>query len=184
VLYADKAAYRNLGLLIAAALFDRDPEPITVSLSHSASQIRRIVVETHGEANQPRLNVRPVALNYSPMPTDKHPWWRPGSRQAVDEGDLPGFFLTNEERLVVHETDWAKRDTVVGFGSDAGRARLAELLLDATRSSSQVNEFELEGEEGFRGVTHASCAVTLVLPGAFGWREDFRPPLESVPLGS
>jgi hypothetical protein len=52
-------------------------------------------------------------------------------------------------------------------------ARLTELLLDASRPSSQVNEFHLEGEGGFRGVAPFSCEVRLWLPGSFGWNDEF-----------
>jgi hypothetical protein len=108
------------------------------------------------------------ALNYRTSDVAKHPFG-----DAVDPRDLPSFLLTNEAECVTQEADWEKRDTVIGFGSDLGMAFLTELLLDASRSSSRVNEFQLEGEGGFRGVAPFSCEVRLWLPGSFGWKDEF-----------
>jgi hypothetical protein len=47
--------------------------------------------------------------------------------------------------------------------------RLAELLLDAGRPDNRVEEYELEGEGGFRGVGLHSAEAYLSLPGSGGW---------------
>jgi hypothetical protein len=67
------------------------------------------------------------------------------------------------------EEDWENRDTVIGFGNDEGSVRLAELLLNASTPQNQVDQYDLEGEAGFRGVGELSAGVTLFLPGSPGW---------------
>jgi hypothetical protein len=147
-----------------------DVDPVVLLLDHPASVIRRIVVRTHAYAGaeEPGFHSRPFALNYWPGEVSKHPFG-----DAVAPHDLPSFLLTNEAECVTQESDWEKRDTVIGFGSDRGMANLIELLLDASRASSSVSEFQLEGEGGFRGVAPFSCEVRLWLPGSFGWKDEF-----------
>ncbi len=171
-LHATKSTYRQLAVLVASVLFSRDMGQVVLLLDHQASSIRRIVIRTyaHGGAEGSGFHSRPVALNYCPGTVSKHPFG-----EAMAPHDLPSFLLTNEAECVNHDADWEKRDTVIGFGSDLGTAHLIELLLDASRSSSPVEEFELEGEGGFRGVGPLSCEVRLWLPGSFGWKEEFWP---------
>ena len=61
------------------------------------------------------------------------------------------------------------RDTVIGFGNDKASVRLAELLLNAGLPQSQVVEYQLEDEGGFRGVGIHSAEATFYLPGSLGW---------------
>jgi len=169
-LHASKSTYRQFAVLIASVLFSRDMGQVVLLLDHPASAIRRIVVRTsaHGGAEGPGFHSRPFALNYCPGNVSKHPFG-----DAMAPHDLPAFLLTNEAECVTQEADWERRDTVIGFGSDVGMAHLIELLLDASRSSSPVDECALEGEGGFRGVAPFSCEVRLWLPGSFGWKEEF-----------
>ena len=82
--------------------------------------------------------------------------------------------LTYLDRSVITEDEWAKRDTVKGFGSDRGSVLFAELLLNASRPRNPLDEYALEGELGFRGVGPGSSEVHLWLPGSPAWRdEDF-----------
>ena len=165
--YASKATYCHLGLLAAAVLFSPAGTEVTLAFDHPASNIRRLILRNDGIATTPGFHSQPLVLNYYPSETDKHPWVHAFER---DVWRLPGFFLTNADESIGRESDWATRDTVVGFGTDEGTARLVELLLNASRPSSRVDEFELECECGFRGVAPGSCEVRLWLPGSFGWQ--------------
>jgi hypothetical protein len=69
----------------------------------------------------------------------------------------------------VTDEDWSARDTIVGFGSALGTARLAELLLDIGSPLSSGDEYRLEGENGFLGVAPLSAEVAFWLPGSIGW---------------
>ena len=71
------------------------------------------------------------------------------------------------------DEDWDARDTVVGFGSAEGTAQLAALLLDIGNPRCVPDEFQLEGESGFRGVAPLSAEVSLWLPGSVGWMDDY-----------
>jgi hypothetical protein len=166
--HATKATYRNLAGFIASVLFCPTDVEVTLFVDHPASRIRRIVVrqDSHREAPPGAgFHSLPHRLNYCPAPVTKHPW-----DDVREVWDLPAFLLDEGMSPVA---EWSKRDTVVGFGSDRGTARLVELLLDASRSSSQADEFELEGEGGFRGVAPFSAEVRLWLPGSFGWKPEY-----------
>jgi hypothetical protein len=60
-------------------------------------------------------------------------------------------------------------DTVVGFGNAVGSAMLGELLLNASLESNAVDELNLEGEPGYRGVGVASSELHIWLPGNLGY---------------
>lgn len=166
VFYATKEVYRHLGLLVAAVLFSPDPDSVILHLSHPSSQIRHLVIRrVCPDKNSPGYHAVPQVLNYYPNHVVRHPW----AHGSVSPKYLPGFFLTNLQECVVSDADWLARDVVVGFGLDEGMARLSELFLDLGQTGSDVNEVDLEGEEGFRGVAPLSCEATFLLPGAFGW---------------
>ena len=96
----------------------------------------------------------------------KHPF-----DDCADPRELPCFGLTNREDFLLTEEHWKGRDAVHGFGTDHGRALFAELLLNAGRPESSTDEYELEGEGGFRGVGIQSAEVRLYLPGHLFWDE-------------
>jgi hypothetical protein len=173
-LHASKATYRHLGLLVAGVLFSRDPIDVVLELDHPASSVRRFIVRRDAAkaTHVSGFHSRPYVLNYGPDAVVKHPW----DRFSGDPRELPGFFLTTATEEVFSQADWEGRDTVVGFGSDPAMARFVELLLNMSRALSTVVEIELEGEGGFRGVAPLSCEATLLLPGAFGWNEQWWQP--------
>lgn len=86
--------------------------------------------------------------------------------------DLPCFGLTNMKDIVITEEDWRNRDTIRSFGNDEGTALFAELLLNVGQSENRIDEYELEGEGGFRGVGVCSAEVRLFLPGHLFWDDD------------
>ena len=171
--YAHRETYQRIGFVVAAALFSA-PAEIVLTLTHPSTKVRTLVVRRAAgvDTGTPGLHAKPFALNYYPSPVNKHPW-HPFSGCPAD---LPGFYLTNRQEMIATDNQWATRDTVVGFGSDAGMARLLELLLNIGRSSSATVEYDLEGDGGFRGVAPYSSEVRLLLPGSVGWPE-FQPSL-------
>jgi len=170
--HADKATYRNLGLLILAMLFHAEPEEVQIELTHPASAIKLLVIESR--YNGPDdigagYNTRPYVFSYWPAATSRHPTWE----SPVDPSKLPCFYLTNRDDSVGDtEEERAQRDTVRGFGSDMGSVRLAELLLNASQPDNPVDEYVLEGDGGFRGVGYFSAEATFWLPGSAAWDPD------------
>jgi hypothetical protein len=163
---AHRETYRQFGLLILAVLFHEQPAHVQLDLTHPASDIRHLVVEyVYSDEYDSWYTSRPYFFRYYPDETDKHPWLH----EDVAVADLPRFVLTTLEEEQYREDGWARRDTVRGFGSDRATVRLAELLLDAGRPDNPVQEYELEGEGGFRGVGVHSAEVSLYLPGSMGW---------------
>ncbi len=77
---------------------------------------------------------------------------------------MQGFANTDEE--------WNKRDTVKIFGRDTGMVLFAELLLNAALPQNDEDEYELEGEGGFRGVGINSAEVKMFLPGHIFWFDE------------
>jgi len=77
--------------------------------------------------------------------------------------------LTNKEECLVTEEEWENRDTLIITGSDLGMILLAELLLNISNPKQENNEFDLECENGFRGIGPGSVEVKFWLPGSIGW---------------
>ncbi|MEM8529736.1 MAG: hypothetical protein AAGF95_02780 [Chloroflexota bacterium] len=167
--YAQKEVYRMLGLLTLSVVFHPEPTRVILRLTHPASDIKRIMIEyAHNDRpnrNYPGYSTVPSCFYYSPTPTSRHPW----SQDWFDPDDLPCFWLTNHEDMVIDEEQWKNRDTILGFGTDEAHIQLADLLLNASSGYNTIDEYELEGEGGFRGVGRLSAEVTLLLPGSFGW---------------
>jgi hypothetical protein len=165
---AQKPTYRHLGLLILSVVFHEAVDRVQVDLLHPESDIKHLVVEYPYPRELPvGYSTRPYAFEYFPCAAEKHPWYH--TTLAEPKHDLPCFFLTNLDDTVVSDEQWEKRDTVRGFGSDEANVRFAELLVNASRPDSEVDEYELEGEGGFRGVGPQSAEVMLFLPGSPGW---------------
>jgi hypothetical protein len=177
-IYADKSTYVHLALLTASMLLNPLVRQVEVALVHPYSHIRRLRIRREGTEIEEGsgLRMQPTSLLYFPSSVAKHPWPAPPGGPA----DLPGFFLTNSDEMITTDEGWDNRDTVVGFGSDRGAANFVEFLLDASRASSSVDEFELEGEGGFRGVAPFSCEVRLLLPGACGWSHGIGPDIPAT----
>ncbi len=164
---ASRRTLRQLGLLILAVLFHEQPSQTSVSLVHTASDIKDLVVEyEYLEQDYPGYQSRPYQYCYYPGDTDRHPWWRtPGGVRAED---LPRFLLEVREGRESEEA-WTSRDLVRVCGSDRALALLAELLLNAGRPDNPVLDYALEGEGGFRGVGIHSAEAMFALPGSLAW---------------
>ncbi len=72
----------------------------------------------------------------------------------------------------VYTKDWESRDTVKIFGTDIGMVKFAQLLLNAAQPENEEDEYELEGESGFRGVGRNSAEISMFLPGHTFWVEE------------
>jgi hypothetical protein len=87
--------------------------------------------------------------------------------------ELPKVVLTTEDEYRLNaetRVDTLETvDTLIGFGTDRGTARIAELLLNAGLEDSPQDEYQLESEAGNRGVSPASAELSLWLPGSIGY---------------
>jgi len=166
--YAEKPSYRNLGLLILSVIFCPEPFTSHLKLTSPASNVKNVFIEnsrvalkdlSSGYFSQSR------ALCYWPQEMPRHPFLHFSNTPH----ELPCFGLTNLEDFVATEEQYENRDTVRLFGTDAGSARFAELLLNASLPESNGVEYDLESESGYRGVGVSSAEVRLILPGHVYW---------------
>jgi hypothetical protein len=165
--HARKETYRLLGLLFLSVVFDPEPKAVSLELTHPASDIKHFLIDNElapAEELSSGYYSRPHAFIYWPKGMDKHPF-----DPCADPVNLPRFGLTNLEDFLYTEEHRRARDTVRCFGRDRGNALFAELLLNAGRPESACDEYELEGEAGFRGVGVGSAEVSLYLPGHIAW---------------
>ena len=164
--FAQKASYQQLGLLILAVVFRPGGARVQLALTNAASPVKNLIIEYGGlTARASGHRTRPDYFLFYPGRVDKHPW----GNQSADPFSLPIFKLTNLKEFVVTDDDWARRDTVIGFGNDDASVRLAELLLRFGSPQNETNEVVLEGEGGFRGVGRFSAEASLHLPGSLAW---------------
>ena len=164
--FARKETYRQLGLMILSVIFHQRLE-VKVRLNHPHSEIKTLIVEyARGKMNEltAGYHTQPFAFEYYPQLPDKHPFDR-----CVLPKDLPCFELSAAKNLSFTDDDWKERDTVKISGSDVGMVLFGELLLNLSLPHNEQDEFELEGESGFRGVGISSAEVSLFLPGHLAW---------------
>jgi hypothetical protein len=167
---AQRETYRALGLFILASLLAPGPNRFVLRLTHPASQVRRLVVDTMYRQLNDGSGLRTEASGavYFPMRRQR----LVAEDRFIPGDELPHVFLTDVEEMVGR--DWPGdpvRDTVVGFASDRGAYTLAELLLDVSQAWNEEVEYVLEGPYGFGGVAPTSAEIRLWLPGSFGWNE-------------
>lgn len=165
--FAHKETYSHLGLLFLAVVLHPHPSRVLIELTHPASDIKNLVVAyEHRDLDDlpGGYHTRPFGFVYFSDQTSKHPF-----PSYIASRDLPCFGLTNMKDVIATEEDWRNRDTVKSFGNDVGAALFAELLLNAGQPANVVDEYELEGAGGFRGVGIHSAEVRLFLPGHLYW---------------
>lgn len=159
-------------MLILAAVFHERVREVAVGLTHPHGEVKTLVIECawrrRGAAGElaPGYHTRPSAFVYYPRLADKHPF-----DACAPPKDLPSFVLANADGRSYTDEDWGRRDTVRVCGGDAGMVAFAELLLNVSLPRSKGNEFELEGESGFRGVGVGSAEARLFLPGNLAWTD-------------
>jgi hypothetical protein len=164
--HAHRETYRALGLFIFAGLLAPGPRRFELALTHPASQVRRIVLDTsYRESYWAGLLTEPREIAYLPAARKRHPL---GDVQAAPR-DLPAVSLTDHDGFA--DRDWPGdpvRDTLIGFDSDLGAYLMGELLLNVSQEWSGT-EYTLEGPYGFGGVAPWSAEIRFWLPGADGW---------------
>lgn len=159
-MFAPRDALRALGIVVFSALFADSGSKVEISLTHPASdvQVLRLITPEHGM----RLRVQPTSYEYWPSDHDKHPW----IHESTDGWGLPWVNLTRSEGFTrLSEDEWQDRDLVIGFGGIHGTIRMGQLLLDAGRDNDARDEYEMEGEIGFRGVPRAAANSGSGCPG-------------------
>jgi hypothetical protein len=163
----DKPTLRALGLAILASVFHRDLGRISVHPRNPRSTLERLVIDSKWEPplDDPGYVAVPHCLNFYPAEVSKHPW----SYDGRNPKDLPIVQLTTEKEFLDSAGDLESRSVAVGFGRASGAALFAELLLNASRETCVEDEFELEGEMGFRGVGPGSVEIRVWLPGSVGY---------------
>ncbi len=163
-LCTDKPASKHLGLLILAVLVHPDPATVEIELTHPATQIQhlRVRFEHPDPENHWGLATQPSFFVYNTDLPEKHPW------TTSAPSSMPVLTLTNRNEMSI-SFDPSEVNTLVGFGNDVGSARLAELLLNAGLDNNPRDEYQLEGEPGFRGVGVASSELQIWLPGSLGY---------------
>lgn len=176
-IFAKKETLRSLGLFLLASVFHTELPIIQINLINELSDIKTIYIESmhHVVCETPGFHTKPFVFNYWPNDVFKHPWQY---HKIINPYDYPRFFLTNKDDFCHTDDDFAKRDAIRGFGGDTGTVLLAELLLNMSRDENAQDEFQLEGEGGFRGVGPMSCWVEIWLPGSFNWWGDIAAALE------
>ena len=173
-IYSDKQTFRHLALLLLGVVLKAIPK-LTVNLSNPGSEVKRVLIKSEWAElakNISGYGSKPTFFKYRTGNVLRHPWINSGTPL----GALPSFKLTNEKDAVYSEEARRNRDTLIGFGSDEAMVRLAELMLNMSRPECKINEVELEGEPGFRGVAPRSAEAMLRLPGSFGWEFRWRFP--------
>lgn len=167
-MFASRHCAASLGLLTIAMLLHRRPR-VDLRLSHAASDLRLVRIDEPAQGG-PGLRMHPSAFHYWPTQPHKHPWLH---ELPSDPWDLPTFTITNETGGAATEEEFAGRDVLEGFGTAAGCARFAALLLDVSRPTNKRHEFDLECEGGFRGVSPLSAELSILLPGFECWPPEF-----------
>lgn len=170
VLFATRQTLRALGVIVIASLFAQPDTSADITLSHPASDIRtlRIRTPTPGIPGE-GLALAPLWYDYWPEQPGRHPW----DGERIDPLDLPALYLTNQDEVAATEAQWLARDTVVGFGTLRGIARFGQFLVDIGNPVAGGDEYELEGEAGFRGVAPLSAELKIWLPGSWGWEPKY-----------
>lgn len=164
-LFAPPEVCRCLGLWIVACLLEPGPHEFWLRITHAGSEVRHVCVDTSyrsldGEGEG--LHTQPHAVVYYPSAVAAFPL-------ADRPSPLPGIQLTDSGERRAGFGDDDDRGAMVGFGSDAGGWRFAEVLLNLSQAWNQRVEVELEGAFGFGGVAPDSAEVRFWLPGSAGW---------------
>jgi hypothetical protein len=169
-LYATKPTLRALGVAVLATLFAPPDNVTAIALTDQRSEVHTILLTTPS-LDRPGLMMRPHALEYWPAERATHPW----HPHAGDAWHLPMVLLTDADADEAGEDDWSTRDVVEGFGTFEGIARFGEFLLDVSHPAREGDQYVLEGEAGYRGVSPMSAELVLWLPGSAGWTTEWAP---------
>jgi hypothetical protein len=164
-LFAPPDVCRCLGLWIVACLLEPSAHEFWLRITHAGSEVRRVCVDTcyrSLDGEREGLHTQPHAVVYYPGVVAAFPL-------ADQPSPLPSIRLTDSGERLAGFGDDDDRDAIVGFGSDAGAWRFAEVLLNLSQAWNERVEAELEGAFGFGGVAPDSAEVRFWLPGSARW---------------
>jgi hypothetical protein len=169
--FAEKPAYRRLGLLILACVFSSTISKVRLGLNHPRSELRSIHIESEKAAHRSDFGYfeAPHHLLHDCGPTKNS--YYPLARSSSQDRDLPEFLLTNEKEICETEEEWRRRDTLKGFGTHWGAVTLARLLIDMSIPETEQNEFILESYPGHKSIAPWSVEACFWLPGSRQWSE-------------
>jgi hypothetical protein len=179
--YASGRTYRQLAILILAALFSEGCERAELELSNRQSRIRRVEIHTGDFRNKLcwGYQVRPERFTYHPQIPERWPRnWK------LEERNLPSFdldFVEGQPRHPINDLD--KRDRLEIRGQDEGLMVVAELFLNIglpVCSQNAINDpippdmtYVLESFPGHRRVSPWSAEAQFHLPGSFSWPGEY-----------
>jgi hypothetical protein len=176
--FAARSVFTNLGLLLAASILHKtvfrvrlrlatkvDVEALAADTAGNSVALESIVLQTdygRGPPASGALLEEPVSFSYVPALRHSHPW----DCLPRDAYDLPIAYIADSRDL-----GSGPRDTLYGFGSARGAARLAALLLDVGREDQVTNDYSLESEVGIRGVGPGSVELSLHTPDSLIYQQ-------------
>ncbi len=168
---AHKSTFRRLALVLIAGLFHdpREDLPIRIELAHPAAELPTLFVDNNDlsfirvQDFTGRVGLDYFDYEYTKL--DRYPWHR---NLPADVEDLPRFTFTDQADGN-GDVGLGPALGVVIAGRRTGQARLIELLLTLSDARNEGLEFELEAEDGFRGVAPASIEAQFLLPGCPAW---------------
>jgi len=175
--YATGRTYRQLAVLMLAALFAEAHRRVVIDLEHDDSEIRRLEIGHSRQGSVWGYIKRPFQFTYHPEIPDLKPW------QPHGEYDRPEFDLEFREDTIGNPvTDLGRRDQAEIDGNDDALVLLAELLLNIGLPACDVpvdndpfidKTYKLEsclvrGEAG-----RWSAEAHFSLPKSFDWPGDY-----------
>ncbi len=173
IFVASRYVLRRLALVVASAIM-HDCKPhrrIKIALTHAETEVEALFIDPKYtrafSAGAFSGSAVVEKLHWSWHQTAKHPWIR--GHLPADPGDLPHFDLTDDPEgdslgVRMDQLNYLRID-----GGLEGMGRLVEFLLNISDPRNEGVEFDLEGEDGFRGVAPASPEVRFGLPGSIWW---------------
>jgi len=160
-LYTEREDVRQLGALIMSTVIKAKAKEVTIRLTNPASDIKKLVIRCSSiseiELSGPQFT--PAGFLYTPSSIDNHPIWL----QAHSRDRLPSICLTNEDEIIVTDSDWYARDKVVIGPGDFGNMILAEFFLNAGIRANTRKEYDIEGWCGKESVSPGSAELKLIL---------------------
>lgn len=179
--YAAGETYRQLAVLILAALFSEKSQRVVLDLEHPASSIKRLEINWSGFSGGVCWDYKrkPAQFTYHPEIPERIPW-----SGRLDEKDLPMFDLDfTEGSRNDPMKDLDRRDKVEIGGGDDAMILVAELLLNIGlpgcnispdgKSTTLDNAYVLECFLGRQRVNKWSAEAQFHLPQSFSWPGDY-----------
>jgi hypothetical protein len=163
--HADKVTYRALGLLVFATIFHRAcsvvyPSGDSPGLT-GGTAITKLVIDSRREDTEPwgsELVSVPTAFGYWPSLPQLNALY---CEALPHRAALPMLKWSNDDDMLITESDWQTRSVVYGFGEPDGAARLAALFLDLGLPGNTRTRVNLEGPAGYQSLSADSAEARL-----------------------